>query len=320
MAARPKVSDIWDGERRPWGAIWRDHGRVARESLAFLGGRAGATLLAWLLIGIALALPAALYLVVRNLDDIATHWPGNAGFSVYFQPGVDGRGPAALARLLAGEADVERVDLITPEQALAEFRRRSGLADALDLLDDNPLPATLRVGAAPDVPTDRLVRLAERVAGGEGVDDVVLEEAWLERLAAIREIVRRVYWVMAVLLGVGAVLVSSASVRLAIEARLAELQVLALVGAGKRFMRRPFIYLGALYGVGGAVVAAMLVSAALAWLEAPLARLFGSYGQDLKLAGFDLIFICALLASGWVLGHLGARVATSQRLRDAGAP
>ncbi|MCY3839973.1 MAG: hypothetical protein OXH09_15195, partial [Gammaproteobacteria bacterium] len=124
----------------------------------------------------------------------------------------------------------------------------------------------------------------------------------------------RLYWSLTAILGLGAVLIAGATVRLAIEARLEEVKVLTLVGAGRGYVRRPFLYLGAAYGLGGAVIAAMAISALLLFLEEPLVRLFGSYGRDLETSGFDPIFHVVLLASGGALGVLGAIVASSQRL------
>ena len=206
----------------------------------FVSRHLGTTLLVWLLIGIALALPAALYLVEANLARFAGDWHGKAGLTVYFEPGADALGPATLAQQLAQQGGVERVRLITPAEALAEFRERADAAGALALLDHNPLPATLRVIVATDMPVARLTQLATLAESATAVDDVVVERTWLARLAAIHDVVERLSWAVAALLGLGAVLVSSASVRLAIEARLAELQVLTLVGAGRRFIRRPF--------------------------------------------------------------------------------
>ena len=315
MPQKPKPTDIWPSERRPWLAVWRDHGRVAQESAAFVSRHLGTTLLVWLLIGIALALPAALYLVEANLARFAGDWHGKAGLTVYFQPSADALAPAALAQQLAQQDGVEHVQLITPAEALAEFRERADAAGALALLDHNPLPATLRVIVATDMPAARLTQLAALAERATAVEDVAVERTWLARLAAIHDVVERLSWAVAALLGLGAVLVSSASVRLAIEARLAELQVLTLVGAGRRFIRRPFLYLGALYGAGGTVVAAMLMSAALVWIEAPLERLMSAYGGHLELVGFDPIFLIGMLVSGALLGVVGALVASNQRLK-----
>ena len=316
MARSPRSSDIWPTPRRPWDAGLRDRIGVARDSVAFVSKRLAGTLLVWLLIGIALALPAALHLLDRNLAGAAGDWRGTHGFSVYFQVGVDAQAPAEFARRLADDTDINTVRLITPDEALAELRLHLGATDALEALGDNPLPATVRAVAKPDVPVTRLERLATRLKAQAGVAAVVVEKAWLERLAAIRTLVRRAAGMVAALLGVGAVLISSATVRLAVLVRLTELQVRALVGASARFMRRPFLYLGVIYGFGGGVVAAMLLAAALAWLEVPLRRLFASYGAEAVVVGFDGAFVLALLGIGVVLGAFGAVLACRARLRE----
>ena len=307
--------EVWPTDPRPWGAAWRDHGRVIRETLGYLAGRVAGTVWVWLMIGIALSLPATLYLVDVNLARAVGQWQGNPGFSVYFAPGIDDERPRALAERLREAGGVEGVWLVTPEQSLAEFRRRSGVADALALLDENPLPAVVRATVAADAEVGRLTRLADQAATAEGVDEVVVERTWFERLQAIRDVAKRLFWALAALLGLGAVLISSAAVRLAIEARLEELKTLVLMGAGSRFIRRPFLYLGFVYGTGGALIAAMSIAALLMAVEGPLGRLSASYGGGLELTGFDPVFNLVLLASGVVLGVVGAIVSSNQRVR-----
>ena len=264
-------------------------------------------------------MPSALYLLEANLGQAAGQWRENIGFSVYFEPGLTLEQPRTLAKRLQAMDGVERVWLTTPDEALAEFRELSGIGDALGLLEDNPLPASVRATVSARVSPAGVARLAEEAARAEGVADVVVERSWLERLAAVREVVIRLHWSVAAILGVGAILMSGAAVRLAIEARLEEIKVLTLVGAGRAYVRRPFLYLGAVYGFGGAVIAAMAISGLLLLLEEPLVRLFASYGRDLELAGFDPIFHLMLLAAGAVLGVLGAAAASSQRLSRLGS-
>ncbi len=283
--------------------------------MGYMAQRFAATLTVWAMIGLALAMPAALYLVAANLAGVAGQWRGNPGFSVYFEPGVPPEQPRALLQRLGATSGIDRVWLTTPDEALAEFRDVSGVSDALELLQTNPLPASVRATVAVGIGPAGLSALAAEVAELGGVADVVVERDWLARLAAIREVVTRLFWSLAALLGVAAVLVSSAAVRLAIEARLEEIRILTLVGAGRGYVRRPFVYLGAVYGLGGSVIAAMSVSALLLLLEEPMERLFGSYGRDLELTGFGPMFHFMLLASGAILGVLGALVASNQRLR-----
>jgi len=121
---------------------------------------------------------------------------------------------------------------------------------------------------------------------------------------------------LAVLFGVGAVLVTASSIRLAIESRLEELKVQKLVGATNAQIRRPFLYFGAIYGTGGALVALMLISAALMVIESPLTSLFSSYGADLDLIGFSPSFLGFMLGLGALLGICGALVSSGRRVRE----
>ena len=314
------------GKRRgglPWPklprgrAAWiKDHRRVARESFTSVNARIGTTFLVWLLIGIALALPAGLYLLRVNLDSVTADWEGRPGLSVYFADGASDAVIDTLAQSLAEREAIAAVERISPEEALAEFQSLSGLDDALALLDDNPLPASLRARLTVDADAADLELAAAAARSATGVDEVVIERTWLARLAAISDVVNRLGLALALLFGLGAVLVTATSVRLAIENQLDELRVLKLVGANQAFMRRPFLYVGALYGIGGALIGAMLISAVLLTLESPLARLLGSYGEQLSLAGFDALFLAGLLSLGAVLGIAGALVATRGRLRS----
>ena len=308
------AADVWPRQRRPLGAALRSHSRVARESLAFVSSRFATSLFVWLLIGVALALPAALFLAVQSLEAAAGAWQGRPGFSVYFEPGVDTDDVHGLARRLQAAWEIDSAQVVTPQAALEEFRALADIDDALTMLEDNPLPATVRVVAAENVDPERLALLAAQAQGSAGVDEVDIETTWLQRLAAMRDLAERSLWVIAALLAPVPVLISAVAVRLAIETRLAELEVLALIGAGKGYLRRPFLYLGSLYGSGGALLATVLLAVALQQLEAPMARLASSYDADLELHGFDPMFVLVVLACGTVLGNFGALLASRRRL------
>jgi cell division transport system permease protein len=294
----------------------RDHARVARESAAFVSHRLPTSLLVWLLIGIALALPGGLYLLQVNLAAIADRWEGKPGVTVYFEVGAGEAVARALERKLEREEGVHRVVLVTAEAALAEFRQYTGVADALTHLGRNPLPASLRIVLEDGARPEAFERLATRLSREAGVEEVTIERTWLERLAAMTGVVRRLSYLLAALFALGAVLVTATSVRLAIEGRLEELRVMKLVGATDAYLRRPFLYFGLLYGLGGGLAGAMLISAVLVIIESPLAALVGSYGSRLDVAGLTVGFFLGLFALGGALGVCGARVAVWQRLQN----
>jgi len=315
-SSRRRLRDPWPPLRPGLGAWWRDHLRIARETMHFVSARLGTSLVVWLLVGIALALPSGLLLLQVNLAELTAGWEGRPGLTVYFKLDSSSEQVAAAAKVLEADASVEQVAVTSREQALEEFRAFTNLTDALDMLGDNPLPASLNATLETGVAEAALTELVTLAQSRPGVQEVVVEKTWLERVNDISRVVTRLGIILGVLFGIGAVLVTATSVRLAIEARLDELRVQKLVGATDRQIRRPFLYFGAFYGVGGGLIAAMLLSLCLVAIESPLTALLGSYGQQLETAGFNPAFLLALLVVGGALGVVGSLVAAAQRLRD----
>jgi len=294
----------------------RDHIRVGGESFHFVSSRLGTSLLVWLVVGIALALPAGLWILQVNMDQMSAGWEGRPGLSVYFELQATAEDIDVVVQQLRGHDHVEAISVTSADEALEEFKAYSGLGDALTLLGENPLPASLTARFAQTIDTAAVDRLIAAVEDLPGVTDVVVEKTWLERLNDLSAVVSRLGVVLAMLFGIGAVLVTASSVRLAIESRLDELRVLKMVGATQGQIRRPFLYFGAIYGFGGGVIAAMLIAVTLVVIEPPLQSLLGSYQQELDLAGFNIAFLAALLALAGLLGVAGALLAVRQRLKD----
>ena len=304
-----RTKEPWPRTAIPWRWL-RDHVRVGKDALRYISRRLGGTLLAWSLVGIALALPAGLILLQSGLPELTDRWDHRPGFSVYFEPGVS---PEVLAAALRQQPSIARVDIVSQEAALAEFRAEALLGEAFEVLESNPLPASLRVVPVSGTDFAELERLTEQALRHPGTNEVVVEITWLERVADASRIVRRVGAILGVLFGFSAVLVATTSVRMAIEGRLDEVKVMKFVGATDGQVRRPFLYLGLLYGFGGGVVAAMLISAGIVVLEPPLGRLLGSFDLVFEVAAFNFRFLSLLLGTGTVLGIVGAAIAVRQR-------
>lgn len=217
----------------------------------------------------------------------------------------------ALAGELRGRADVGSVVHRTPDEGLAELRERGQFGDAIDALDANPLPHVLILTPSGD---ERL--LVDALRALPEAELVQHDTEWRQRLDGWLRFGGRVVWVLGALLGLGALLVVGNTVRLDIQARREELGVLQLLGATDGFIRRPFLYLGAWYGLSaGAVALALLAGAAYA-LQAPLAELAASYGAGFALRGFGPLGLAAVLGGATALGWLGAGLVTGHFLRQ----
>ena len=284
------------------------------DALRRLGRQPFATLLTVLVIAIAIALPAGLRVLVNNLGHLSGGWQSAAEFTVYFKRDVPTDRARALSRDVAARPDVANVQFIDRAAALAEFRARSGFGAALDALDGNPLPDALVVrpasGAAGDVEgvAAALRKLPE-------TDLVQLDTQWVARLRAMLALARRIVDLATVLLGIAVAILVGNTIRLEIQNRSAEIEITKLVGGTDGFIRRPFLYLGACYGLAGAVLAWVLVAGTLAALSPPVRSLVSLYDSEFSLTGLSLRETAVLLAAGGLLGWAGAILATARHLR-----
>lgn len=284
-------------------------GRLSQQKLA--------TLLTTLVIGIALALPACLHLLITNVQTVAGNWDKAVDMSVYLKIPTSADETRRIAERLRQRRDVAEVKVITAEDALKEFRRDSGFGPAIDALTANPLPHSLVVHPRGEYASAaHLEELAADIRALPSVEFVQLDTAWVNRLQAMLEMVRRAVVLTAALLALGVTAIVGNTIRLDIQNRRAEIEVTKLVGGSDAFVRRPFLYTGVWYGVGGALIAWFVTGAVVAALREPVGRLAGSYGSGFQLAGLGLKPTLMLLAGGVVLGWLGSFVAASRHLRQ----
>jgi len=292
--------------------IWLDqHLYSFVSSLGRLLRKPWATLLTIGVMAVAFVLPLGLWLALANVEHFAGNVSDSREIDLFLKPDIDVARAQTLADQLRGRADVAKVVLRTPEQGLAEFRERSGLGASLDALDGNPLPSLLQISPRGD--EAGLVAALEHLPEA----DLVQHDAvWRDRLQAWLGFGQRLSWVLAALFGLGALLVVGNTVRLDIQARREEIGVLQLLGATDGFIRRPFIYLGAWYGLVAGALALALLAAAAAALAPPLAQLARSYGSQFALAGLDPLRAGAVLLGAMIIGWLGAWLVTGHFLRQ----
>ena len=293
--------------------VWWDH---HLHSIVYSLGRAmrkpWATLLTMAVMALALALPLGLSIALDNLKQFAGSVQQSRDINLFLKTDIDAAAANALAATLRGRADVAAVALRTPEQGMAELRDSAGLGEALDALDDNPLPTLLIVtpAAADDA------QLAASLSALPQADLVQHDALWRKRLDGWLRFGERLVQVLSVLLGAGAALVVGNTVRLDIQSRREEIGVLQLLGASDGFIRRPFLYLGAWYGFGAGVLALGLIAASGLALGPPLAELADSYGSHFALHGLDALHSAFVLLGTLLLGWLGAWLVTGHFLRQ----
>ena len=268
-----------------------------------------------LVIAVTLALPAAMHLIIKNAQSVSGSWDNALDFAVYLKPETTVEGARRLADIIEQRADVAGVTLVTADEALSEFRESSGFGSALDHLTVNPLPHALVVRPSSANTEVSMGLLNEELDNLPETDFVQVDTEWVQRFHAILEILERAVAIGTALLGAAIIIVIGNTIRLDIQNRREEIEITKLIGASNAFVRRPFLYSGVWYGLGGGLVALALVSYGLYSLEAPVARLAGLYGSRYTLLALDLPESLAILGAGVFLGLTGSWIAAARHMR-----
>ncbi|GAB6196163.1 permease-like cell division protein FtsX [Lysobacter xanthus] len=311
MSAKPARSNEPVRSRSRFGSWVDHHVHSLVASLRRMGRKPWATGLTVGVMAIALALPLGLWAVLANLGQFTGDVQQSRQVSLYLEPGTPLDRAQALAAQVRARGDVAAVEVRSADEGLRELREQGGLGDAAAALESNPLPHLLRV-----TPRGDDAALATALQALPDVDVVQQDAAWRQRLDRWLTLGARIAWVLAVLLGLGALLVVGNTVRLDIQSRRDEIEVLQLLGATDGFVRRPFLYLGACYGLLSGLIALALLTGADLALREPIAHLAQAYGSGFRLQGFDPIRAGVAVLGAGLIGWLGAGLVTGHYLRQ----
>ena len=281
------------------------------------------TLMTLMMLGIAMALPLVLHKVVDSVAAAAAQWQHRPQISLFLNPPpnakTNGEMDAAaieFGRRLLRIPAIEDIDYISPSDALADFKRVSGFGAALDNLPENPLPPLLVVFPDPTQSLAQIETLVSQLSGYDEVESAGFDQLWLQRLRAILDLFKRGVAVLSALMAVGVVLIISNTVRLGIAARIDEIDIIDQVGGTRAFIRRPFLYFGALQGLFGALLGCVIANIGLFLLGRPVARLAALYGGEFSIQWLDLSLIGGLLGVAAVLGWAAAHITVDWRLAE----
>jgi cell division transport system permease protein len=268
-----------------------------------------------LALGVVLTLPAGLYLGLNHLQRLAATLPAQPEISVFLDPQLPGAKGRALEPRLRALPGVSGLRFVPRDDALRALSQRQGLDDLTAGLDKNPLPDAWIVSM--DTPSPQvLTRLAEDLRALPGVAHVQSDAAWAEKLHTGLLLGQRLLWILGLLLASALVAISASAIRALVLARSAEIEVSRLIGASDAYVRRPFLYAGALQGLGGALAALACVQVSGRLLQAPAERLVSLYNLGVDMPGLtlqeQLVLILLVMALSW----LGAWIAVGRALRN----
>lgn len=288
-------------------ALLSSLGRLTRAPLS--------TLMTVAVLSIALAFPTGLKILLDNTQRLSGSLDSSANISIFLKQDIKDSTFEKLTDKLMLNEGIAAVQLITPDEALEEFSKNSGFAEALNTLDSNPLPAVMVITPTATHSTPEGAEdLVEELRQMSEVDIAQLDLQWLQRFNAITEIAARGVLLLASLLALAVLLIIGNTIRLEIQSQKEEIEITKLIGGTNAFIRRPLLYTGFWYGLFGGVLAWILVSVNMWLLTEPVKKLSGLYHSSFTLTSIDMYSLLILISSSALLGLIGSWIAVARHL------
>lgn len=271
------------------------------------------SLLNLLVIGITVALPLTLWVLISSLSNITAQVSIDPQLSIFMHPSASGDEIDALKTTLKADARWAKVEFIPKDQALKSLQANLGSSDLTAGLSENPLPDAFVLLAKDNNPV-ALEELKKELASITIVEEVQLDSDWARHLARITDLGRAIFEVLVGLLALALVLITGNAIRMQILTRRDEIEVAKLIGATDSFIRRPFMYAAMVQGVLGGGVAVLIVWGLVGYVNPAVIELAHSYGQTVSLLAPDLLTTLVVCVASAVLCILGAGLAVARYL------
>jgi len=318
MAAKPnnrKTKKTRDAKRVKTDSFITIHIKQAKASFASLWSRPMGNILTLAVISMALTLPACLYLLSKNIASVADNVASPSQVSVYLEEGTPEPRIMVLKDQIESRSEVDKVEYISPQQGLSDLSQHSGFDEAISLLDEYSLPGVLVV--SPSVETDEEIKqIADSIRNEDDVTDVRLDEDWMARLDAIRNLATIVVISLSVLMLASVFLIIGNTLRFNVQANKDEIQTMKLIGATDNFILRPYVYVGLWFGVLGALAAWLLTALITIVLNGAVEDLAMLYDSQFRLIGLSWDESLLLLMLGIFLGSVAAKIAAQRHLKE----
>lgn len=272
-----------------------------------------ATLLMFIVMGVTLSLPGTLYVIVENLNRLAGSMQTDPQISLFLKLDADSGTAAAIGAKLDAHPAVREHRFISKDTAWEQMQQDAETTAVSASLEKNPLPDAYFVTPEPLQPNE-IEALQTELQQWEGVEMAQLDTSWIKRLNALLQLGKKGILVLVALLGIALIVIIGNTIRLQILTQREEIEVSKLIGATDSFIRRPFLYAGTIYGLGGGLVAWLLLIGIIRLFNLSIADLAELYASGYRLDLPALETGIAIIAGTVILSWLGSYIAVNRSL------
>lgn len=287
------------------------HAQALRIVLHKMRANLTSTLLICLVMGMTLCLPGLLYIVVANLNMVAGEVKAEPQISVFLKLDTNTEQIAAIDIALKKHNGVLNHRFVSREEAWHTLQASSPTTQDIT---ENPLPDAYFVQPK-DVSPAAVEALKTEFQSYPGVELAQIDAAWLKRLHALLGIGEKAILILSAILGFAIIAIIGNTIRLQIVTQREEIEVSKLIGATNRFIRRPFLYAGTIYGLGGGIAALILINLIVNLFNYAIADFAKLYASDFKLSLLPLNVQLLLILFALILGFLGSGLAVNESMK-----
>lgn len=296
-------------------ALFSYHLLAASNSLNHLSRTPGASMMTIVVIAISLTLPAVFWVFTDNLATLTKNWQRQGHISLYLKSPLSATEEAAFLEQVRQTEGVGTVSLKSAAEGLLELQQQEGMQDIMRYLPQNPLPAVIDVDPALNITTPlQMEQLYKKLQAYPQVDQAKLDMEWINRLHAILSFANKAANALIALLASAVVLIIGNTLRLAMQNRHEEIQLLKLMGATDPYIARTFLYSGIWYSLGGAILAVLFVNIIMLSLSLVVTQLASAYKMHYSISGLSVKQAYLMLIISIILGWLGARLSVNRQI------
>jgi cell division transport system permease protein len=264
-------------------------------------------------IAVSLALPMIVYLVLSSFSGLVNAIKSDAHLSLFLNTDATPTMIDSIHNTLATREAIKQFHFVSKADALKQLMLDNNNHDVMSTLSENPLPDAFFI--EPNLLDTAIIQqLKDELSQLDGVEHVQVDDAWLKRLGYLLALGKKALFVLAMLLGFALFTVIGNTIRMQILTQQDEIEVSQLIGATHSFIRRPFLYSGAIYAVIGTLFA-MIITAMVIWLlNLSIHALAIEYQTDfsLQLPGMSVFLVSGITAM--TIGLVSAYIAVSKSL------
>lgn len=273
------------------------------------------TFLIALVVGVAMSLPGLFYLGVDHIAKFSSSIQNENEISVFLKLETSPAAIKDIDTVLKDHPQIKQYKLVTKQEAweVMKAKLKDAEGNTEDILSENPLPDAFYIHANSNDPAalESLKRDLEQIPN---VEHVLLNSDWAKRLVSMLAIAKKIILFVALLLGMGLVIIIGNTIRMQILTQQDEIEVSYLIGATNSFIRTPFLYAGTLYGLFGGLIGIAIIALSIRQLNSYIASIANLYGTDTSLAFYDASLLVIVLLFAVAIGWLGAYLTVNRAI------